>query len=587
MTKLKNLTRQLAIVLVASTMAACPSDKEEDVVFTVNPQAVTIKDGSKPTVSVQTNAEWYVSMVTESWLTAMPMSGSGNGTITLAANSENSTRNARSAQLIITERKTQQVCVVNVTQQPPTPVISVSTATVELASTGGQETVSVTANLPWLVSSSETWLSVTPLTGSGNGSLLIVAEPNTGEQNRTATITLAAIDNREQSVTISVTQSSTIFNVTPLSVTLSEDNGYTETVNVETSAQWSVIDVSESWLTATPSVGTGSATLTLKASNSSIRKSRIATVTLQEKTTERQQTITVTQQPPTPVLSASIATVELASAGGQEAVSVTSNLSWLASSSEGWLSVTPATGSGNGSLLITAVPNTGEKSRTATVTLADTDNSIPSVTISVTQVATLFSVTPLSVTLSEDNGNTTRVSIETSAQWSIIDISEKWLSATPSSGNGTTTLTLKANANSSRSSRTATVTLQEKTTERRQTISVTQLPPPATLTTDKQNLSFPHGAGNEYVAITSNIGWTVSSSASWCTVNPTQGTGNGSITVSVKRNEAFTPRTATITITPGETSVQAVTIKVTQAEYVEIKPGEGDNTTPAYNRTRK
>ena len=401
----RTLTRTLVALTAATTLAACGDEKDDAVTFTVTPQTVTIQDGSTPAVSIQTNAEWFVSMVTEPWLTATPMSGSGNAMLTISATGENSTREARSAQIAITERKSQQVCVVNVTQLPPTPVLIPSTVTVELASTGGETSVTVTANIPWTASSDQTWCTVTPATSSGT--LAITAQPNIGERSRTAMVTLTAMDGSAQSSTITVTQQATLFNVTPQNVTLSQTNNNTATINVETTAEWSVTSISESWLAVTPAAGEGNVTLTVKAS--------------------------------------------------------------------------------------------------------------------------------------------------------VIE---------------------------GRSQRTATVTLKEHATGREQTVSVTQLPPPAVLTTDKQSLSLSHGAGNEYVAVMSNVGWTVRSSASWCTVTPSQGSGNGSIIVSVTRNEAFTQRKATLTITPDESSVSPVSIEVIQAEYVEIRPGEEDNITPQCSRQK-
>lgn len=377
-----------------------------------------------------------------------------------------------------------------------------------------------------------------------------------------------------------------IFTVTPQTVTIQD--GSTPTVSIQTNADWYVSMVTESWLTATPMSGSGDATITIAANSENTTKSnRSAQIVITERKTQQTCVVTVTQLPPTPVLQATPAAVELSSTGTGTAVAVMANMMWMASSDQTWCTVTPATGSGNAMLTITAQPNTSNENLTATVTISAIDGSAPSVTIAVTQLPTLFNVTPESLTLSHENDNAATVSVETTAEWTVTAISESWLTVTPSTGKGNATLTVKAGATEDRSQRMATVTLKEHTTGREATVTVTQLPPPAVLTTDKQTLSMSHGAGNEYIAVTSNVGWTVRSSASWCTVSPTQGNGDGSITVSVTRNEALTPRTATITITPDDNSLSTVSIAVKQAEYVEIKPGEGDNTTPAYSRTTK
>ena len=377
-----------------------------------------------------------------------------------------------------------------------------------------------------------------------------------------------------------------VFIVTPQTVTIQDGN--TPMVSIQSNADWFVSMVTESWLSATPMNGSGNGTITLSArSENSTKTARSAQLVITERKTQQTCVVNVTQQPPTPTLLVSTTTLEVGSTATNESLTVMANLSWMASSDQSWCVVNPATGNGNATLAISIDTNTGEHDRTATVTLTAMDGSVQPVTVTVTQQATLFNVTPQSLTLTQDSGNTASIAVETTAEWTITAISESWLTVTPASGSGNATLIAKAGAINGRSQRTATVTLQESATGRQATVSVTQLPPPAVLTTDKQSLSFNHGAANEYIAVTSNVGWTVRSSASWCTVSPAQGVGDGSITVSVTRNEALSSRNATITITPDDSSLSPVSIAVKQAEYEEIKPGEGDNTTPAYSRTTK
>lgn len=63
--------------------------------------------------------------------------------------------------------------------------------------------------------------------------------------------------------------------------------------------------------------------------------------------------------------------------------------------------------------------------------------------------------------------------------------------------------------------------------------------------------------------ISSNVGWVITSSTTWCTVNPTSGSGDAEITVTVTENEDINnSRPATITLTP--TSGNPITIEVIQ-----------------------
>jgi hypothetical protein len=58
------------------------------------------------------------------------------------------------------------------------------------------------------------------------------------------------------------------------------------------------------------------------------------------------------------------------SSGGTENLTVTSNVSWTASSNQSWARVSPSSGSGNGSIQVTIDPNQNTSTRTATITVS-------------------------------------------------------------------------------------------------------------------------------------------------------------------------------------------------------------------------
>jgi Leucine-rich repeat (LRR) protein len=79
------------------------------------------------------------------------------------------------------------------------------------------------------------------------------------------------------------------------------------------------------------------------------------------------------------------------------------------------------------------------------------------------------------------------------------------------------------------------------------------------------------GAASYPLTVTGNIAWTAEkSNAAWLTLNPTAGTGNGIVAVSVAENTATEPRTATITVTASDI---VRTVTVTQAAASTTQPG--------------
>src|SRR5215510_5109808 len=83
-------------------------------------------------------------------------------------------------------------------------------------------------------------------------------------------------------------------------------------------------------------------------------------------------------------LSVAPGAVNLAAAvNSADTFNITSNASWTVTDNQSWLTVSPTSGSNNGTVTVTAQENTGASARTATVTVSAT--GVPSRTVTVTQ----------------------------------------------------------------------------------------------------------------------------------------------------------------------------------------------------------
>ncbi len=82
-----------------------------------------------------------------------------------------------------------------------------------------------------------------------------------------------------------------------------------------------------------------------------------------------------------------------------------------------------------------------------------------------------------------------------------------------------------------------------------------------TLTANPTSINFTSTGGSNTVAVTSSDAWTASDNASWVTLSPSSGSGNGSITVNAAANTSSATRSATITITCGSNTA---TVNITQ-----------------------
>jgi hypothetical protein len=76
--------------------------------------------------------------------------------------------------------------------QPVPPSLAVSANSLDFSSSGGQKTFTVSSNVSWTASSNAiSWLTVSPASGSNNGTIIITAQTNTTVYERIGIITVS------------------------------------------------------------------------------------------------------------------------------------------------------------------------------------------------------------------------------------------------------------------------------------------------------------------------------------------------------------------------------------------------------------
>ena len=293
---------------------------------------------------------------------------------------------------------------------------------------------------------------------------------------------------------------------------------------------------------------------------------------------------TVTAAKVAPVLNVRPESLSVSTAAGSLSLPVGSNTSWAVGVTQGsnWVSVTPTTGSGAGSVSIAYQANTGE-GRTAVLTFVTTAG-VPQVstTMSLTQVAADCAATtstncswsnlaqPISGAIDPTGDKDWyRFIAPSSGTWT-------FTSSIPSSGglfdavgtvyasNGTTVVASNDDGAGNRQFKiTASLTIgQTYYLEVRGygsytgafTVTAAQLPP--SLTVSPGSLSFAAAGGSSAVTVTSDTSWSVSLSsqdASWLSVTPASGSGNGPVIVQARANAgAARSGVVTFTSTTGE-----------------------------------
>ena len=175
--------------------------------------------GGEQTVTVTATAAWKISKGAGSdWLTIKPESGSaGTAQVTLTA-AENSAKDSRKATITIQSGELTKS--IDVSQSAASPTLTLNIDNMEFAAGSGSKIFSIKSNTTWAVSSNENWCSVSPTSGSNDGSVTVSVDENTSTSSRTATITVESATIKR---TLAVTQSG----ATPVTPPSSQDRSFT------------------------------------------------------------------------------------------------------------------------------------------------------------------------------------------------------------------------------------------------------------------------------------------------------------------------------------------------------------------------
>jgi hypothetical protein len=397
-------------------------------------------------LGVTGNVAWNagVTSSSSSWLTVVNTKGSGNGTIQLKV-TQNTTTRARTATVTINGQGV-PTRTFTVTQQPPTVNWGQTTWTAPM--TGGSLTVPVTSNTSWTVSGANSWLSVTPTAGTGDGAVTLTAASKSTSGARSVTLTLRATG--ATSKTLVVTQPASALTVSPTSLSALVMGG-TQTVAVTANVDWTATTTA-TWLSISGGSGSGNGTFTVTSQAKTTSAARSATISIKGGGITRSLTVTQAAN----ALTVSPATWTVTPLGGTRGINVTSNLAWTVSSDSAWLRADTSSGVGNQILVIEADPKTTTAARTGKLTL--TGGGITR-TITVTQSASTLTINRTSWN-PPSTADSRVVTVTSNTTWQVSS-NQSWLTVSPTSGSGNGSFTIAAvsNATYGGTRPTATVTV--------------------------------------------------------------------------------------------------------------------------------
>ena len=156
------------------------------------------------------------------------------------------------------------------------------------------------------------------------------------------------------------------------------------------------------------------------------------------------------------------------------------------------------------------------------------------------------------------------LSFSTNVAWSAT-VSADWLTISPSSGEaGKNSVKVEVEENRTGQPRSVTITISDKESTQKVSVTVRQEALKASLTVSPESLEFSANKGEEMLNVTSNTDWVITKDAEWITLDSDKGKGLATIAAGVTENTSLTSRTGSITVSTSDGSVKK-TVSVRQS----------------------
>ena len=303
------------------------------------------------------------------------------------------------------------------------PELSLSDLAANFDASGSPEkSISVTSNVDWTVSCPDTWVTVSPAAGTGNGTFKISVTANDKFEARSSTVTVKAGD-KTASVRVSQLSLTPSILVSPASLEADAAGG-TVSADVTSNAPWTVsVPSGIDWITPDAASGEGSKKVTFTIAPNAGFESRSADVTFtaQGKTA----VVKISQAAAAPALEVAPATLSTSDLGGTLEFNVTSNAPWTVTVAEDWITVDPASGEGNAKVVLTVAESDVRAVRNAVVTVKETVGSTEK-TVSVSQAAVPLGHKADSLALVKIYTIADGANWKDSRRWTLTEPMDKW-----------------------------------------------------------------------------------------------------------------------------------------------------------------
>ena len=324
--------------------------------ITITPSVLSSPfSGGYKTITINSNDDWSID--SDEWITISITGGTSGSTIVPVMIEENTgtSRNGTIKCACVSDHSISANTIVN-QEGSFKPYINLGYYVLSATSESATTSVTVSSNISWNVITDSRWVTVNTLSGSNDGSVSFTIAENTSAINREGSIT---VFNTEYDIYVDlvIRQSASVsrpyIKLSPNSFSVPYEGSTGNTISVSANCGYD-IEADVPWIAVNAVSGSGNGSVSF--STSAMTGSSVGNIVFSNSSVTEYATVETVFMP---YLSASTNTVSSPSSGGSFEVYVYSNVNWSVSVDMGegelstpWMSVTPVSGSNDGSIRI-------------------------------------------------------------------------------------------------------------------------------------------------------------------------------------------------------------------------------------------
>lgn len=439
-----------------------------------------------------------------------------------------------------------------------------------ISSDGGSFDVCFISALEWNAeveydSGGDKWISLNQVKGNGGYAIAHIkadVQENQKSEKRSAKVVVRSGD---ETATITVNQAAyeeyfeePVFRLMDKGTEVGASGGRIQ-VEVEFNVEYSY-EINAGWIREVEIRSVDSKVHTFEIAENTSEESRVGIISFCGNSNCIPFTVTQIAAEPKPHLDIDVESVLVPVAGRTVEVNIISNVAWEVRSEADWLTFSRVSGDGDGAIEIKASANETTEIRSAVVTVSSVDDAI------VRSIVVIQEAEPKVFELKDKFadvsavGGTIYVTVRHNVDYRC-EISADWIREIETRTVSENLHAFEISANSSEESRSAVISFIGNgetipfTVEQDACVSDSYL---ELNTSGWSGLSADYDGDPLVVEVYSNTDWMIEDVADWVIIDPVSGSGNGSFSVTVSKNESIITRETSFTVRTSDGSVRRV-----------------------------